>query len=954
MVDDVKEGEIDNVSDDKKEESDEVSFSINTDKIKTITTKYGWVLLMLIPIILTIFIRLQPAELVPLENAAESNVYNFYRTQIINEVNSQFPNLPEGQKTSLADQKLAEILKSDQSSVIKQQIDQSAANLKSHLEYTSGKNTYVYLGDIDSYYWLRMSRNILEKGSQCDVEADDRCYDTYTLAPIPLEKPIDYYPVAIVYNYKFLKIFNPDISLMQASFLTPMMFSILLIIPLFLLLRKIGGNFTALVGTVLVSVNPTVLSRSLGSDSDIVNVFFQAFILWLAIECFYSRDIKKKTAWAIAVAAVLAIYSKFWAGWWYLADLFLLSLAFNVIFIMAHHWYVHRKINFVELKKPIINTSIVAGSFVLTIFIIYGLILESVVGFFYMISNQLGVLHFKVAANPNLWPNVLTTVAEFNRAGISQIINSFGSYLGMSLFLMAMLGAIFIMFPNMNFIRKNYLAFAALLLFNVLVYYFIMKEDSGNLIFLMIIPLLVGMYAHLREKEELHFHPDAIFMLILLISLVFYFSMIGIRFIFLMAIPVMILASIFFVRLSKIITSFILSMFSIPKWVSLIVISVLCYLFVIGTVQAGISTAQNYLPNVNDQWVASLEKIKAESRQDSIINSWWDFGHWFKYWADRRVTLDGSSQNNPQLHWLGKLLLTDDEDRSRAILRMLDCGGNEAFNSINEVMNDTPHSIDILNNIMMMDKKSAASQLKKHGFQDLGITEVLNYIHCDAPENFLITSEDMIGKSGVWAHVGSWDFKRSYLSSVYSSMPEEKIIEKFNEDYEIDSETVRSWINDLQSFDNEEKVNAWIAPWPTYITSFNSCQNTSNKTICPLPQGNNQALPVQVDFNTHNAFVENAEGKRVYMSNAAFVEGDSFVLVEYQNETMGAGIVVVKSPDGVKAVFMAPELTGSMFTRLFLLDAAGLKNFDRFYDATSVFGDRIITWKVRWQNETSS
>src|SRR3989344_1294262 len=143
MVDDVKEGEIDNVSDDKKEESDEVSFSINTDKIKTITTKYGWVLLMLIPIILTIFIRLQPAELVPLENAAESNVYNFYRTQIINEVNSQFPNLPEGQKTSLADQKLAEILKSDQSSVIKQQIDQSAANLKSHLEYTSGKNTYV-------------------------------------------------------------------------------------------------------------------------------------------------------------------------------------------------------------------------------------------------------------------------------------------------------------------------------------------------------------------------------------------------------------------------------------------------------------------------------------------------------------------------------------------------------------------------------------------------------------------------------------------------------------------------------------------------------------------------------------------------------------------------------------------------------------------------------------------
>ena len=38
-----------------------------------------------------------------------------------------------------------------------------------------------------------------------------------------------------------------------------------------------------MVGTILINANPAVLSRSLGSDSDIVNVFFQALILWLAI-----------------------------------------------------------------------------------------------------------------------------------------------------------------------------------------------------------------------------------------------------------------------------------------------------------------------------------------------------------------------------------------------------------------------------------------------------------------------------------------------------------------------------------------------------------------------------------------------------------------------------------------------------------------------------------------------
>ena len=44
-----------------------------------------------------------------------------------------------------------------------------AAGLKSVLEYRGDDNQqHVFLGDADSYYWLRMARNLERTGTVCD------------------------------------------------------------------------------------------------------------------------------------------------------------------------------------------------------------------------------------------------------------------------------------------------------------------------------------------------------------------------------------------------------------------------------------------------------------------------------------------------------------------------------------------------------------------------------------------------------------------------------------------------------------------------------------------------------------------------------------------------------------------------------------------------------------------
>jgi hypothetical protein len=71
-----------------------------------------------------------------------------------------------------------------------------------------------------------------------------------------------------------------------------------------------------------------------------------------------------------------------------------------------------------------------------------------------VIKGQVGILKFKHAANPDLWPNVLTTVAEFNPTSVPQIVSSFGEFIKIPLFLMAIMGSLFMIFPTMRFLKK--------------------------------------------------------------------------------------------------------------------------------------------------------------------------------------------------------------------------------------------------------------------------------------------------------------------------------------------------------------------------------------------------------------------------------------------------------------------------------------------------------------------
>jgi hypothetical protein len=113
-------------------------------------------------------------------------------------------------------------------------------------------------------------------------------------------------------------------------------------------------------------------------------------------------------------------------------------------------------------------------------------------------------------------------------------------------------------------------------------------------------------------------------------------------------------------------------------------------------------------------------------------------------------------------HWIGHSLLTNNENDAVGVLRMLDCGSNTAFEKLDESIDDIAKSALIIHDIVKMTKEDAKKYLLKY-VDGKKADEVLKYTHCEPPENYYITSDDMIGKSGVWAHFGIWDFNRATI-----------------------------------------------------------------------------------------------------------------------------------------------------------------------------------------------
>jgi len=907
----------------EEERPEEISFDFK--KITGFFKGKKWAvpaLLILIAVFFSIFFRMYPADLPMSEEWAEDSVYNFYLNKIKNEVDQQYPNLPDVNKQSLIQNQFNEFL-SENGNRLEKEIEATAESFKERMKDENG-NTYLLA--IDPYYYMRHVKHYIENGQagttyvggEYGVSEDIKLYfegrggninfnkkqdwDGQRLAPIGSPSSMSFHDYFSAYLYKFVSFFNDDVSLMGIMFLVPVIISALAILPAFFIGKRIGGNVGGFFAGMMIAVNSAFLGRTAGgfSDTDAYNVLFPLLAVWLFLEAFEAENWKKKIIFSGLAGFSIGLFAFAWQGWWYIFDAILGAIGIYLIYSI----FINRKKikeNWLELfKQPKVKNTLI----ILLIFVVFS-------GIFITLFKDFNIFYegflekpikritgLKTVGITTIWPNIKTTVAELNAASIKTIANQIG---GKFLFAFSLLGL-------------------ALTLTK--------KDKSGERYFKQFFLLAVWFIGTIYASTQ------------------------GVRFVLLL-VPAFSIAfgagaGIIYQSASR----WINKEMDIPKNVVNIVMVLVLLLLLTGPISSANKTAKNEIPSMNDAWYDTLTEIKQKSSEDAIINSWWDFGHWFITLADRRVTFDGGGHDKHMAHWIGKSLLENNEERAIGILRMVDCGNNNAFWALDKNLNDTPKSIEVLNEIIIMDKEDANEYLEKYITKEEA-EKVIQYTHCEPPENYYITSEDMVGKSGVWAHFGSWDFEKAYIYNKLRKVNNrEEAVEIIQNKFNHSQEKAEEYYYDVQAITSSRQADSWISPWPSYAGEGRCTEEEEDLIVC-----NNG---IKLDLDSNEAWIDSSEGK-IYLKKIAIPEYDNILVKEFDgqilttnnNVELGAVFVPLKN-ENYKIILMDYRLVESTFTKLFYLQGHGSKYFDLFSERKQITGGQIYVWKVDWDGKTKN
>jgi dolichyl-phosphooligosaccharide-protein glycotransferase len=898
------------------------------------------ILLILIPMIVGIGIRMQSVKLTAIDNFAEENVLNFYKQQLTNEVNNRYAYMPEEKRNELVNDNLREFIK-ENNDRLKNEIFEMSEMMKDGLRDENGT---PYLTDIDTWMSYFYTNNYLNTGTVGNEVRDGTAVTTLRDGRNDRFENNRFHPWMMSINHKIFRLFDKDIPVMKSVSFYVMILAILSLIPAFMIGKRLSNNLGGFITSMIIAVHPVVMARTITNfaDDDVYHLLFPLLTIWMIVEAFHTKDTKKQIIFSSLAGLSVALHSISWSGWWY-GSLF----AFASLFIFALYKIItnlNENKNIKEVLKKSKNSLIMFGTyFVSQIFFVALLamtfsktnLINALKKSLTTFTGPLWFLQLYDVGTSSIWPNVMVTVAELKRIPLSQTM----SQVGETLFIfMALIGLAIL------FLRDNYKLnkIEKIMFWSSIIYYSILTVMINNIsniysfVILTALPIGIVAITSLFIKNNLQIKYSILFGIFLTGTV--FASTQGIRFTFLVIPIIAILIGVTSGKIYDELTKALHENLSIQKTLSRVVIIIFLMWILLPThVNAGYRVASNQIPMYNDAWDNTMNIIK-DSSEDAIITSWWDFGHWFVAKANRRVTFDGGDQGR-RIHWVGKTLLTSNETEAVNILRMLNCGQENASHELDKYFSEYETTQILYQMLEVNDKDKAELILKEHDLNDETINLIMKNMYCDdLIDNYFIASSDMIGKSGVWGHFGSWDFNRSNLFNQVKNSDLRTGLDVLVNQYDYSETLARATYNEIKTMNGEE----WIAEWPSYMSNEGSCNQENNTIQC--------TNGVVIDLNTMEAFAMTQDGL-LKVKSISYLDDDEFKYKVDDDYDLDVGIALFPNGLSNSSIIMHEALTASMFTRMFFFEGFGLNHFEYLSYERGIDGIEVYLYKVNFDGK---
>lgn len=850
-----------------------------------------WVLLLLIilSVGINVYFRLNSLFLSYLDVAARKEVYAKLSGEINKNLTLSYPDINEQNRAELLNILFQDTLKQKKSE-INRDILRSANELKGYYQDERG---WTYLLEVDPYRWYRRVDNFLTLGHFGTRRINHQDYDNLMSAPLGREiEPLKLHFYIGVYFYKFLHFFNNRLTLMNCLSLLPVFLSAIMVVAIFAICTLFGISYLgSFVASLVIGLNPIILYRSSFGwfDTDIYTILMPLIIAITLAYSFKQKELKNRI-FLVCGGFLFGLYSALWSIWWLFFYIFLAAFLFYKLNIIS---YDQKKSLSVKLKDSLLQLILFVFSTYLSVLFIsgFGALTKSFSEpFFYLTLREALTLD-------NFWPNLAFSIAELGRADIKYIVNSLGTGIVFYSGILTLLLLVLVKRILADFKEKGFLF---LILFTWLCVTFPLLNFVKRFIVFLAVPfgILFGVFLDMVRKYM--FEQKNKFYLLKKVNKETYNLLLSGLFLMVSVIP-----------LSR-------------------------ALEVVG------------IPMMNDSFRNMLAKVKELTPANAIINDYWDYGDYTMTIAKRATVLDAQYQWTPVTYWVTRALFTGNEAEAVGILRMLDSGGNTAFEELAKSLNnDKLRALELVNEMILLSQEEGRSLLNKY-IKDKNILEkVLKLIYGPPAPGYVLLHHEMIDIVPVLTKIANWDFRRLDLWQKSLKLKREDFINYAKERFGYADKYAQAIFANIKVL-RKEDMRCWISRDEYVVyTVYSEKKSPADEKLILFDNG------IAVDKESLKVYFRDGFYAR-WITPELLVFASEGKIKEKINQGGDSRYAVLLSEDNnvYKAVLLSKPLAQSLFVRLYFLNGAGLKKFKLIHhEENKKWNSNYLLYEINWNGK---
>ena len=769
-----------------------------------------------------------------------------------------------------------------------------------------------------------------------------------------------------------------DMSIKEVAFWTGAFISSFAVIPVYIFTRRITNDYGAIAATLLVALGPNYISHTFAGffDTDMFNVTLPLFFILFFVEAVKSDKLSHRIIFAVLSVISIGIYSLSWTGFMFYPAIMIITMI--VFFVLCFYLDIDvlepfknydNKLNWLINQKELFSVV-----FIFVLGIIGLLCTVGVGGILGAISGLTGGFSL-LSTSHDVWPNVFISVAEMQKPnllygglpgaflantngvvnGIGGIVAFFGVLLVLFTFIQRVLRLRAVKIKGdsskphkskrkATSVRKEQDRFRISLkdigsfgsadeinkskrwnvlylsLFLVWILAAAAAVTQGTrFIQILVVPMGIcaGIFVgYAVDYVKANIDDDRLLFLIAIICA------------FLIAFPItqiyygldnpLMIGSIVFVALAVISGVVIYLRKSIrDSDVSIkkaLVVVLITLALVSPTVCGAYQTTAATVPGSSDPMWNAMDYVKANSTNDTVIISWWDFGYLFQIASDHPTSFDGGSQSGDRAYWVGKALTTSDLAQSKGILQMLGTTGSNASELLCNYTGSNVTAVDALDKTLGLSREDAKSTLiKDYNLTEKQASAVVKQSHPSNPNNVsFVLSSDMIQKAGWWSYFGSWNF-----------------------------DTLNSTNYQYYVAPNYVTINPNSQGNITVLNESNILYNAEVKRGSNGTNGTTAQMNAVWANNGSKVDLNGTEYNPLKASDLIAIEDGYLTVNKTLDKTGNYTIYLIGSGNEYTAILMDNKLKDSVFTRLFLLGGVGQDTF-----VLSDIQEGVSTWTI--------